>query len=291
MITTMSAVSLDGLHSAPYPSRNADGARKPGRHPLPRQNAPPLGDGTTPRIAVVIAVLDEAENVKAVTDEVLAAMAPGEPFEIIYVDDGSTDGTVDLLQAICTADPRVRLVRHDRRCGKSQAVRTGVLAARAEWVATLDGDGQNDPADLPDMLRLACAASGTPPLVAGQRVRRNDPISRLIATRIANGVRSSLLGDRCPDTGCGVKLFRREDFLLLPCFEGMHRFLPALFQSYGHPLINHPVRHRARTGGVSKYTNWGRALVGLFDLIGVAWLVRRTLAPHIAPEQGGDRAG
>ena len=258
---------------------------------MPRELASSPNAAPTPRASVVIAVLNEAENVQAVTDEVLAAMAPIEPFEIVYVDDGSTDDTPALLQAMADADPRVRLVRHDRRCGKSQAVRTGILAARADWVATLDGDGQNDPNDLPDMLNLAWTAAGAPPLVAGQRVRRDDPVSRLIATRIANGIRASLLGDHCPDTGCGVKIFRRDDFLLLPCFEGMHRFLPALFQRYGHPLINHPVRHRARLKGVSKYTNWGRALVGVFDLMGVAWLVRRTQAPRIAVEPRDDRAG
>lgn len=233
-----------------------------------------------PRVSVVIAVLNEAESVRAVADEVLAAMEAVSPFEVVFVDDGSTDATPEILSALASADQRVRLVRHDRRCGKSQAVRTGVLAARAPWVATLDGDGQNDPADLPEMLRLAWASPEAPPLVAGVRVRRDDPVSRLIATRIANGIRSTLLGDHCPDTGCGVKVFRRDDFLLLPCFEGMHRFLPALFQRYGHPLINHPVRHRARLLGKSKYTNWGRALVGIFDLAGVAWLVRRTKAPR-----------
>ena len=258
---------------------------------MPRETTPFPIDTPPPRASVVIAVLNEAENVQAVTEEVLLAMAPVAPFEIVYVDDGSTDGTPALLQAIADADPRVRLVRHDRRCGKSQAVRTGVLASRAAWAATLDGDGQNDPADLPDMLTLAWTAVGASPLVAGQRVRRDDPLSRLIATRIANGIRASLLGDHCPDTGCGVKVFRREDFLLLPCFEGMHRFLPALFQRYGHPLINHPVRHRARRSGVSKYTNWGRALVGVFDLMGVAWLVRRTQAPQISAEPGGGHGG
>jgi dolichol-phosphate mannosyltransferase len=238
-----------------------------------------------PRISVVIAVLNEAESVRAVAGEVLAAMEIAameiaSPFEIVFVDDGSSDGTLDLLRDLAASDDRVRVVAHDRRCGKSQAVRTGVLAARAPWVATLDGDGQNDPSDLPDMLGLACAAEGSPPLVAGVRIRRDDPISRLVATRIANGIRSTLLGDHCPDTGCGVKLFRRDAFLLLPCFEGMHRFLPALFQRYGHPLINHPVRHRARLLGTSKYTNWGRALVGVLDLAGVAWLVHRTQAPR-----------
>lgn len=235
-----------------------------------------------PRLSVVIAVLNEAENVRDVAREAAEALAKVGAFEIVFVDDGSTDETPAILAEL-TDDPRIRLIRHDRRCGKSQAVRTGVLAARAAWIATLDGDGQNDPSDLPDMLDEARAAP-IPPLVAGIRVRRDDPRSRLIATRIANGVRASLLGDHCPDTGCGVKLFRRDDFLLLPCFEGMHRFLPALFQRYGHPLINHPVRHRARLRGVSKYTNWGRALVGVFDLAAYAWIVRRTHAPHVLPE-------
>ncbi|HYF22379.1 MAG TPA: glycosyltransferase family 2 protein [Caulobacteraceae bacterium] len=231
------------------------------------------------RASVVIAVLNEAENVEAVCAEVLDKLAPVAPFEVVFVDDGSTDDTPRILQSIAERDPRVRLVRHDRRCGKSQAVRTGVVAARASWVATLDGDGQNDPADLPDMLNAAWSAPGAPPLVAGIRVRRDDPVSRLVATRIANGFRSAVLDDKCPDTGCGVKVFRRDDFLLLPVFEGMHRFLPALFQRYGRPLINHPVRHRARMLGQSKYTNWGRALVGIFDTAGVIWLVRRTKAP------------
>ena len=247
---------------------------------IPSNDARAAAPRAAPRACIVIAVFNEAENVAAVAHEVLGALDSIAPFEILFVDDGSSDGTPALLEAMAAADDRIRLVRHDRRCGKSQAVRTGVLAARAPWVATLDGDGQNDPADLPDMLNAAWAAPGSPPLVAGVRVRRDDPLSRLIATRIANGIRSSLLGDHCPDTGCGVKVFRRDDFLLLPCFEGMHRFLPALFQRYGHPLINHPVRHRARLLGTSKYTNWGRALVGIFDLAGVAWLVRRTQAPR-----------
>jgi dolichol-phosphate mannosyltransferase len=239
----------------------------------------PSGDAPAPRVSVVIAVLNEAESVRAVAEEVLGALHSVAPFEVVFVDDGSADSTPHIIEALAATDDRVRLVRHDRRCGKSQAVRTGVLAARAGWVATLDGDGQNDPSDLPEMLRLAWDRRDAAPLVAGVRVRRDDPVSRLIATRIANGIRSTLLGDHCPDTGCGVKVFARKDFLLLPCFEGMHRFLPALFQRYGHPLVNYPVRHRARLRGTSKYTNWGRALVGIFDLAGVAWLVRRTQAP------------
>lgn len=237
-----------------------------------------------PLVSVVVAVLNEAENVESVNDEIVRALTPWGAFEVVWVDDGSTDATPEKLSAIADRDPRVRLVRHDQRCGKSQAVRTGVVAAHAEWVATLDGDGQNDPADLPAMLDRARAAGLPAPLVAGIRERRNDPVSRLIATRIANGLRMAVLGDDCPDTGCGVKVFRREDFLLLPCFEGMHRFLPALFKRYGHPTINHTINHRARLMGQSKYTNIGRAFVGVFDMLGVIWLTRRTKAPRTVTE-------
>ncbi len=233
----------------------------------------------TPTVSVVIAVLNEAENVEAVTAGVLEALSPGPAFELVYVDDGSTDDTATALARLAAADVRVRLLRHDRRCGKSAALRTGVTAARGLWIGTLDGDGQNDARDIAEMLTLAQAAGAPWPLVAGVRIRRDDPPSRLIATRIANGFRQAVLGDHCPDTGCGVKLFRREDFLRLPVFEGMHRFLPALFQRYGHPLICKPVRHYARLKGVSKYTNWGRAVVGVADLLGVIWLTRRTHVP------------
>jgi dolichol-phosphate mannosyltransferase len=233
----------------------------------------------TPIVSVVIAVLNEAENVEAVTAGVLEALAPGPTFELVYVDDGSTDDTVAVLAGLAAADSRVRLLRHDRRCGKSAALKTGVMAARGTWIGTLDGDGQNDARDIAEMLTLALAAAEPWPLVAGVRIRRDDSLSRLIATRIANGFRQAVLDDHCPDTGCGVKLFRREDFLKLPLFEGMHRFLPALFQRYGHPLICKPVRHYARLKGVSKYTNWGRALVGVIDLLGVIWLTRRTHLP------------
>ena len=246
-------------------------------------DASPTPDDARPQASVVIAVLDEADNVEAVNAEVLAAMTPAGPFEVVWVDDGSADDTPARLAVLAARDPRVRLVRHDRRCGKSQAVRTGVLAARAPWIATLDGDGQNDPADLPALLAALEAAGAPSPLVAGVRVRRDDPRSRLVATRLANGFRQAVLNDHCPDTGCGVKAFARDAFLELPVFEGMHRFLPALFARYGHPLLNMPVQHRARLHGRSKYTNWGRALVGVLDLLGVIWLTRRTQAPRRTP--------
>jgi len=231
-------------------------------------------------LSVVIAVFNEAENVAAVARETLGALearAAKDSFEIVFVDDGSTDATVANLKAL--NDPRIVVVRHLGRCGKSQAVRTGVLASRGRWIGTMDGDGQNDPVDVAKMYDLALKAGGSP-LVAGVRRRRHDPASRLVATRIANGLRQSLLNDGCPDTGCGLKLFERDAFLVLPVFEGQHRFLPALFKTYGHPLILHDVNHRARSAGVSKYSNIGRALVGIVDLFGVVWLRARTRAPR-----------
>lgn len=242
-----------------------------------------------PRVAIVIAVLNEAANIAAVGAELREALAaaPPEcrPWEVVFVDDGSIDTTVAEIARLQAAEPAIRLVRHDRRYGKTAALRTGIAAARAPWIATMDGDGQNDPADLVRMLALGIAAGQPAPLVAGIRTRRNDPLSRLIATRIANRLRRAVLGDACPDTGCGMKAFRRDDFLLLPGFEGMHRFFPALFQLYGHPLICTPVGHRARLAGVSKYTNLGRALVGIADLLGVIWLRARTRRPAWVREE------
>jgi dolichol-phosphate mannosyltransferase len=228
---------------------------------------------------VIVAVYNEAESIARVCDELLAALGTLQPFEVVVVDDGSTDATRGLVTALRQKHPCLRLLRHDRRCGKTAALRTGITAARAPWIATMDGDGQNDPADIVPMLQAAWRAQGTPPLIAGIRLRRNDRLSRRIATRFANGFRQAALSDRCPDTACGLKVFRQQDFLRLPMFEGMHRFLPALFQAYGHPLICQPVTHRQRLSGQSKYTNFGRAVVGIRDLIGVMWLRSRTHLP------------
>lgn len=237
-----------------------------------------------PRLSVVVAVFNEAENVQSVLDELTVALDRLQPFEVLFVDDGSTDATAERIAALAKDRPGLRLLRHDRRCGKTAALRTGIAAARADWIATMDGDGQNDPADIPEMLALGLNAPGAPPLVAGIRVRRHDTLSRRVATRIANGLRQAVLADGCPDTGCGLKAFRRDDFLRLPAFEGMHRFLPALFQAYGHPLLCKTVAHRARLLGQSKYTNFGRALVGIGDVLGVVWLRRRTTLPHKVTE-------
>jgi dolichol-phosphate mannosyltransferase len=172
------------------------------------------------------------------------------------------------------------VLRHDRRCGKTAALITGIMAARAPWIVTMDGDGQNSADDLPRLLEAAWTGGEPFPLVAGIRVRRHDPWSRRVATKFANGLRQALLHDSCPDTGCGLKAFHRDVFLRLPAFEGMHRFLPALFQAYGYPLVCCVVSHRARLAGISKYTNLGRAAVGLFDMLGVIWLRRRTRLPQ-----------
>jgi len=232
-----------------------------------------------PRFSVVIAVFNEADNVEAVTQEVLRATAPLGEFELIYVDDGSTDFTADRVRALRGTGNAIRLLRHDRRCGKTAALITGVTAARAPWIVTMDGDGQDSADDVPRLLELAWAGDEGSALVAGIRTRRRDSWSRRFATKFANGLRQALLHDNCPDTACGLKAFQRDAFLRLPAFEGMHRFLPALFQAYGHPLVCCPVTHRPRLAGQSKYSNFGRAVVGLPDMLGVIWLQRRARLP------------
>jgi dolichol-phosphate mannosyltransferase len=243
-----------------------------------------------PVAAVVIAVLNEAANVAPVCAELMPVLAALGRCEVLFVDDGSTDATAAEIARQQQTNPAIRLLRHDRPCGKTAALRTGIAAARAPWIATMDGDGQNDPADLLRMLALGRNATrsqaGKPaPLIAGIRRRRSDRLSRRIATRIANGFRRAVLGDACPDTACGMKVFRRDDFLRLPAFEGMHRFLPALFQLYGHETVCCPVGHRARLTGRSKYSNFGRALAGLADTAGVVWLRARTRLPAVVREE------
>jgi dolichol-phosphate mannosyltransferase len=232
------------------------------------------------RISVVIPVCNEAENVGPLALEIQAALAAAGPFEIIFVDDGSTDDTVKTVQSIrATRVPEIRLLRHSVRCGQSSAVHTGVRAARAEWVATLDGDGQNDPADIPSLLSALSAGEQTMQgrlrLVMGNRTTRKDTWLRRISSRVANSVRGSMLKDGTPDTGCGIKLFHRATFLELPRFNHMHRFLPALFQRAGSAVISVPVHHRPRTRGISKYGVRNRLFVGITDLFGVMWLIRR----------------
>jgi dolichol-phosphate mannosyltransferase len=229
-------------------------------------------------LSVVVPVRDEAANVAPLVTEIISALSGLMRYEIIYVDDGSSDATAAEILRLTAELPYLRLLRHPRSCGQSAALLTGVKAARGIWVATLDGDGQNDPADIPRLWRLVGAAPPEPPLlVAGHREKRHDNRSRRIASRVANAVRSRLLGDATPDTGCGLKLFPRALFLDLPAFDHMHRFLPALVLRAGGVVRSVPVNHRPRRSGVSKYGVFDRLGVGIVDLFGVWWLQRRAI--------------
>jgi dolichol-phosphate mannosyltransferase len=224
-------------------------------------------------VSVVVPVKDEAGNVGPLAREIAAALT-AEPHEIIFVDDGSTDATAAELQALKTEIPALRVLRHVRNLGQSRSIRTGVLAARGGIVVTLDGDGQNDPADTPKLLAMLRSDPGLA-MVSGVRVRRQDKASRRLASRLGNGLRNALLGDGASDTGCGLKAFHRDAFLGLPYFDHMHRFLIALTQREGGRVAYVPVNHRPRLQGASKYTNFGRLLVSVHDLLGVRWLQRR----------------
>ncbi|MCO6417565.1 glycosyltransferase family 2 protein [Siccirubricoccus sp. KC 17139] len=234
-----------------------------------------------PRLSVVIPVRNEAPNIPPLVAEIEAALA-GVAHEIVYVDDGSSDATPEALRAAAAGAP-LRHLRHRRSCGQSAAVVTGVKAARGAWIATLDGDGQNDPADIPRLLARAEAEGGAI-LVAGHRVTRRDSWVKRRSSRVANAVRARLLGDATPDTGCGLKVFPRALFLDLPHFDHMHRFLPALVLRQGGRVVSEKVNHRPRVRGVSNYGTLDRLLVGLVDLAGVAWLQRRWKRPEIEPE-------
>jgi dolichol-phosphate mannosyltransferase len=237
-----------------------------------------------PLISVVVPVRNEGPNILPLVAEIEAALV-GVPHEIVYVDDGSTDDTPALLaEAACGAP--LRALRHRRSCGQSAAIVTGVKAARGAWIATLDGDGQNDPADIPKLWARARAeaAGGAPVLIAGHRVNRRDTTTKRVTSRIANRIRARLLRDETPDTGCGLKLFPRTLFLELPHFDHMHRFLPALVLRQGGRVVSEPVNHRPRVRGVSNYGTLDRLAVSLFDLVGVAWLQRRWKRPELVAE-------
>ncbi len=238
------------------------------------------------RLSVVVPVKNEQDNVEPLIREIAAALTGNTTFEIIYINDGSTDATLPRLLALKAAFPMLRVITHRASCGQSRAVTTGVTAARHEWIVTLDGDGQNDPADIPALLaKLADPAQpANLELLAGWRAQRNDTFLRRISSRIANGVRSRLLKDNTPDTGCGLKVFARETFLLLPNFDHVHRFLPALVMRNGGAVVSVPVHHRARERGTSKYGVHNRLWVGIVDLFGVAWLQRRVRLPMIEPD-------
>lgn len=229
-------------------------------------------------VSVLIPAKNEANNLVPLIEEIRVALA-GERYEIIVVDDGSTDTTLQELGQIRNGGlSELRILHHDRSLGQSTSLYHAAQAARGQWLATLDGDGQNDPADIPGMLALVRSQKGVTDLqlVAGHRVNRRDTASKRWASRFANGLRRRLLRDDTPDTGCGLKVIERAAFLRLPYFDHMHRFIPALIQRQNGRMVVHPVNHRARTAGVSKYGNLDRALVGILDLFGVWWLIKRT---------------
>ncbi len=236
------------------------------------------------KISIVIPAKNEAENIGALVQAIDAVMKPFGTFEIIVVDDGSTDDTGSRARAL--GMPHVRLLRHANSAGQSAAVHTGVLAAAAPIICTLDGDGQNPPQELPRLVAPILAdITGQIGLVAGQRVNRQDTWSKQIASRLANSLRGWLLKDGTRDTGCGLKAFRREAFLALPYFDHMHRYLPALFARDGWQVAHVDVSHRPRLAGQSNYSNLQRAKVGAVDLLGVAWLLRRRKKANALPEE------
>jgi len=232
-----------------------------------------------PQISVVVPVFDEEGAAPALAREIAQAFASRD-YEILFVDDASRDGTLTALQVLKAEIPRLRILRHHKNSGQSRAIRTGVLAARGPVVVTLDGDGQNDPADGP---RLVDALLAGPPglaMVGGERVKRQDSQAKRLASRFGNGVRKRLLDDGANDTGCGLKAFRREAFLRLPYFDHIHRYLPALMLREGYQLAFEPVNHRHRQTGRSKYTNLQRLWASLSDLLGVLWLRTRARLPQ-----------
>ena len=238
----------------------------------------------TLELSVVVPVKDEAGNVVPLAREIAAALT-GQSYELIFVDDGSTDATARELTALKGEFP-IRIMAHGRNLGQSRAIRTGVRAATGATIVTLDGDGQNDPADVPRLVAAFRAASSNPlfAMIAGERKKRKDTAAKRFASRFANAFRRAALKDTAADTGCGLKVFRKEAFLALPYFDHMHRYLITLMLREGYEVRFMPVGHRPRAAGRSKYGNLDRALVGIVDVLGVRWLQRRFKGPD-APRE------
>ncbi len=232
------------------------------------------------QISIVIPAFNEEGNIGPLLTETIDAIPNEMLGEIIVADDCSTDQTRQVVLGIAAENPKVRLVSHTTNAGQSAALRSGVLAARHAIIATMDGDGQNVPSDIPAMVELLNLEAG-PHLVGGLRAKRKDTVSKRLASKSANAIRRAVLRDDCPDTGCGIKAFSRDIFVRLPFFSGLHRYLPALFAANGYVCAYHNVQDRPRLTGQSKYTNFGRAMIGIYDLIGVGWLIRRSRNPGV----------
>ncbi len=237
-------------------------------------------------LSVIVPVYNERDNITPLIDEIVEALKGLVSYEIIYVNDGSSDDTLEVLIEKQQSCPQLRIFRHEQSCGQSYAVRTGVKNATAPWIATLDGDGQNVPADILNLYNKAINAKPEDNiwLIAGWRKKRNDSWLKLQSSKYANAIRSWMLKDKTPDAGCGLKVFSHDVFVDLPAFNHMHRYLPALYQRAGGKVESIEVSHRARKMGVSKYGFWDRALVGISDLFGVAWLLRRGKLPKVTEQ-------
>lgn len=244
-----------------------------------------------PPLSVVVPVNNEAGSIERVLTEIITVLRPAVDLDLIAVDDGSSDATVAVMQSVAAAHPELRVVVHAQRAGKSAALRTGAAQAKHVWLATIDGDGENDPKDILAMIEGLDLTQPPQPgavgLVAGIRRRRTAGVSRLIASRIGNGLRRLLLRDTCPDTACGLKVIPKAQFRDLPFFDALHRFLPALTRGRGYDVKHVSVDDRPRLAGQSKYTNLGRALVGIVDLLGVVWLLRRGSSTSVRDSTNG----
>lgn len=240
------------------------------------------------KISVVVPVHNEADNVATLISEIHQALSHLDAYEMIFVDDGSTDETRTKLQQAMQHFAALRVLTHQWSCGQSRAVHTGVFAAQYDWIATLDGDGQNDPADIPALVSVLQQQNNQNLwMLAGYRMQRNDTGWRKFSSRFANTIRQAILHDQTPDTGCGLKLFQRDRFLSLPYFDHMHRFLPALVQIAGGQVLSVKVKHRSRQFGVSKYGTLDRLLAGIVDLLGVLWLKQRHSLPVVQEVKRG----
>jgi dolichol-phosphate mannosyltransferase len=241
---------------------------------------------TDQKISVVVPMLNEEGNAAALIGEIQAAGTACPIAEIVIIDDGSADKTAAIVKGLRQNDPRIRLVSHSRRCGQSTALRTGVRAAKGPLIVTMDGDGQNNPADIPSLYQAFARNPEIPMLlVAGQRKKRMDSLLKKFTSRTGNAIRSWLLQDGVRDTGCSLKLFRRDDFLAQPFFNHMHRYIPALFQREHGTVVLVDVGHRSREQGTSKYGFWDRLWAGIFDIFGVLWLIKRG-APKVDVSEG-----